>query len=331
LKFLLLRLRRTGDIVLTTPAVSALRAAFPASELTYVVEEPYARLVQGHPCLDKVIVLEPKMGWRAFWRLIRKIRREKYDVILDFHSGPRSSILTLFSGAKTKVGYEVKYRRFIYGTRVPRASSQGPVHSAANHLNLVKALGVAIPEPPPLLLPKARPEEADRTEKLLAGSGRAVILHIGAGNEFRNWGVQNIAELLGLFDSRPDIRVYLAGGPDDLPAEAEIRELHSRPVRSLVGQLNLIELREAISRAALFIGPDSGPMHIAASTQTPIVAYFGPTLPVHFAPWKSRVTVLEKRLECRPCHQRRCLYKDFRCLKTITPQEVFSACREYIH
>jgi heptosyltransferase-1 len=330
LKFLLLRLRRTGDIILTTPAVSALKAAFPGSELTYVVEEPYARLVQGHPCLDKVIVLERKMGRRAFWRLIRKIRREKYDVVLDFHGGPRSSLLTLFSAAKTKIGYEVKYRRFIYDIRVPRASSQGPVHSAANHLNLVKALGVAIPEPPPLLLPEARPKEADRAKKLLAGPGRAVILHIGAGNQFRNWGVQNIAGLLRLFDSRPDVRVYLAGGPDDLPAEAEIRELYGRPVRSLVGQLNLIELREAISRAALFIGPDSGPMHIAASTRTPIVAYFGPTLPAHFAPWKARATALEKSLECRPCRQRRCLYKDFRCLKTITPQEVFSACRKYI-
>ena len=330
MKFLLLRLRRTGDIILTTPAVSALKAAFPASELTYVVEKPYARLVERHPALDKVIVLEQKMGRRAFYRLIREVRREKYDAVLDFHGGPRASLLTLFSAAKIKIGYQIKYRRFIYNRRIPRASASGPVHSAANHLNLVKALGVEIQEPPPLSLPEPLPNEADRVNKLLAGSGRAVILHIGAGNRFRDWGAQNIAGLLRLFDSRPGFRVFLAGGQDDLPAEAEIRALYGRPIRSLVGQLNLIELREAIRRAALFIGPDSGPMHIAASTPTPIVAYFGPTLPAHFAPWKAKATLLEKSFDCRPCRQRRCLYEDFRCLKTITPEEIFSACRKYL-
>jgi ADP-heptose:LPS heptosyltransferase len=330
LKFLLLRFRRTGDIILTTPAVSALKAAFPDSALTYVVEKPYARLVEGHPALDRIIVLERKMGRREFFRLLREIRGEKYDVVLDFHGGPRASLLTLFSGAKTKIGYRVKYRRFIYNRRIPRASASGPVHSAANHLNLVKALGVRIQYPPPLALPDPLPDEKDRVNMLLAGSGRNVILHIGAGNRFRDWGVQNIVGLLRLFEPRPGLRIVLAGGQDDLPAETEIRTLYGRPIPSLVGQLNLIELREAIRQSALFVGPDSGPMHIAASTATPIVAYFGPTLPAHFAPWQAEATLLEKDFGCRPCRQRRCLYKDFRCLKTITPQEVFSACRKYL-
>jgi len=328
LKFLLLRLRRTGDIVLTTPAVSVLKAAFPAAELTYVVEKPYARLVEGHPALDKLIVLEPKMGVRDFLRLARVIRREKYDAVLDFHGGPRASWLTKFARAKIKIGYGVKYRRFIYDIRIPRASASGPVHSAENHLNLVKALGVKVSEPPPLSLPEPRPDEADRVNKLLAGPGRAVILHIGAGNRFRDWGVRNIAGLLLLFDSLPDLRVFLVGGQDDLLAQAEIQALAGRPVRSLVGQLNLAELREAISQAALFVGPDSGPMHIAASTPTPIVAIFGPTLPAHFAPWRAKATLLEKALDCRPCRQRHCLTQDFRCLTTITPQEVFAACQK---
>jgi len=330
LKFLILRLRRTGDIVLTTPALIALKAAYPAAELTYVVEKPYARLVERHPALDKVVVLEPKMGWRAFLKVARAVRQEKYDALLDFHGGPRASWLSLFARAKVKIGYKVKYRRFIYDIRIPRASASGPVHSAENHLNLVRALGVAVSEPPKVALPEPLPEESDRVKKLMAGTGRAVILHIGAGNRFRDWGVQNIAGLLSLFDSLAGVRVYLVGGQDDMQAEAEIRALRGGPVRSLVGQLNLMELRQAIREAALFVGPDSGPMHIATSTATPIVAYFGPTLPAHFAPWRAKATLLEKAFDCRPCPQRRCLYEDFRCLKTITPREVFFACRKYL-
>lgn len=109
--------------------------------------------------------------------------------------------------------------------------------------------------------------------------------------------------------------------------------MESTGVISLVGRLNLMEIGELIAHASLFIGPDSGPMHIAASTSTPIVAYFGPTLPAVFSPWRrvgSRTSILEKNLPCRPCKQRKCITKDYRCLRDITPGEVFAACRPYL-
>jgi ADP-heptose:LPS heptosyltransferase len=93
------------------------------------------------------------------------------------------------------------------------------------------------------------------------------------------------------------------------------------------GKLNLIELREAIGRARLFVGPDSGPMHIAASTSTPIVALFGPNLPEYNAPWRAQATIIERTLDCRPCKQRTCATGDLSCLRSITVEEVFEACR----
>ncbi len=332
MKFLLIRLRRTGDVVLTTPAVSALRTAFPGASLTYLVEEPFARLVEDHPHIDRVLILGRNAGWGATARLLRGIRRERFDAVLDFHGGPRASYLTLLSGARIRVGYAVKYRRFFYTRRVPRAYARGPVHSVVNHLNLVRALGVKVDEPPGLVLPEARPEEKEHVGRLLGESagGRRVILHVGAGNRFRDWGAENIARLIRLMDGLSGAGVVLAGSRDDLEAEADIRARAGRPVPSLVGRLNLIELREAILRSALFVGPDSGPMHIAASTPTPIVAVFGPTLPEHFAPWKARAVVLQKAMDCRPCRQRSCVTGDYRCLKSITPEDVFAACRTFL-
>ena len=143
-KFLVIRLRRIGDVIMTTPAVSALRKAFPDAFISYVVEEPYRELVEGNPDINEVIVLEKNQSLRDFLGLIRKIRKENYDVVLDFHSGPRSSLITLFSKAKLKLGYKIKYRNFIYHIKLSRKPETGYFHSVENHINFVKALGVDI-------------------------------------------------------------------------------------------------------------------------------------------------------------------------------------------
>jgi len=333
-KILLIRLRRIGDIILTTPAVRALKLALPKAELAYVVEEPYRRLVEGNPDLAEIIVVPKGQTGRDFAALIRRVRKEKFDAVLDFHGGPRASLLTLLSRAPIKIGYGIKYRSFIYDIRVPRRPAGVRVHSVENHVNLVRALGVPVTDVPGLVVPEARPEEAETVRRFLAengltngDAGRLVVLHIGAGTKFRDWGTENMAELVRLLEARPGVRVILLGGQEDRAIEAAVLE-RAPGTLSLVGRLNLAETRELIARVALFAGPDSGPMHIAAAAGTPIVAWFGPTVTSNFAPWKPRAETrtIEKALDCRPCRQRECVHGDFRCLRTITPREVFDAC-----
>jgi heptosyltransferase-1 len=341
-KILLIRLRRIGDVVMTTPAVALLKKHFPETSLTYLVEEPYRRLVEGNPHLDRVITTPPKQKLKDFVRLIGEVRKEKYDVLLDFHGGPRASWITFWSGARLKVGYTIKNKSFLYDIRVSRQGPNGPIHSVQNHANLVRALGAAFDEAdiPPLFLPEPDAEEIERVQGILgkagaggAGEAKVVVLHIGAGNRFRDWGLPHIAALIKRLGQIPAVKVALIGGEGDQRAEAELLTTTKNIAVPLAGRLNLIEIKELIARAALFIGPDSGPMHIAAATATPIVAYFGPTLPSNFAPWRtkgSRTVLLEKDVPCRPCKQRECVTNDFRCLLTITPEEVFAACRPYL-
>ena len=319
---------------MTTPAITALRTSFPKAYISYIVEEPYRELVEGNPNLDRVTVFPRDLSTSDFIRFIRKIRKEKYDVVLDFHGGPTASLITLFSKAKLKVGYKIKYKNFIYHKKLPRSFPTGPVHSVESHLNLVKALGLNISPSPPLCLPQTQKAEEEKVKKFIQEnkleSRKSVILHISAGNEFRNWGVENLAEFTNLLSKHPDVKIVLIGAEEDQKAEKEILEKSAAPLLSLVGRLNLRELRELISRASLFVGPDSGPMHVAASTSTPIVAYFGPTIPAHFAPWKANASIIEKDFDCRPCKQRQCIYDDFRCLRTIRPDEVYEACLRFI-
>lgn len=333
-KILLIRLRRIGDVILTTPAISALRKSIPAASISYVVEKPYRELVEGNPNLGKVIILEKKQSLRDFLKLIRLIRKEKYDVVLDFHGGPRASLIALLSKAKLKVGYRIKYKNFIYHIKLPRSPKKGHIHSVENHINLVKALGVDVKSLPPLYLPQAQKTEVEKVGKFiekneLVGS-KIITIHISAGNAFRNWGVDNTVQLTNLLAQRPDVKIALIGTSEDQKAEEEILKKSTASLLSLVGRLNLREVKELISHSSLFVGPDSGPMHIAASTSTPIVALFGPTLPAHFAPWQAKAFVVEKDLDCRPCKQRNCIYEDFRCLRTIEPEEVYQASLRFI-
>jgi len=333
-RILLIRLRRIGDVILTTPAISALREDFPAASITYIVEKPYRQLVEGNPNLDKVIVPESKQSLRGFLKLIRLIRKNKYDVVLDFHGGPRASLITLFSKAKLKVGYRVKYKNFIYNIKLPRRPKEGYFHSVENHINLVKALGVEVKSIPPLYPPQAKKTEVEKVKKFIEenalGGHKIITVHISAGNKFRDWGVDNLVQLTNLLAQRPDVKVILIGTSEDQKAEEEILKKSKASLLSLVGRLNLREVKELISHSSLFVGPDSGPMHIAASTSTPIVALFGPTLPAHFAPWQANAFMIEKELDCRPCKQRDCIHEDFRCLRSIDPEEVYQACLRFI-
>jgi len=317
-----------GDILMTTPAARALRKTLPKAFISYLVEEPFRDLVEGSPLFDEVLVLPKDISHASFLRYLWGIRKKKYDAVLDFHGGPRASLITLMSGAKTKVGYHVKHKSFIYDIRIPRSPEHGYIHSVENHLNLVRALGIKA-DSSSLEMPSAVEKEATRLTRFFAENGldqaKMIVLHIGAGNEFRQWGVYNFSRFIHLAAQKNHFKVVLVGSEEDKTLEEDIQKASKGISVSLVGMLNLRELRWVISHAQLFVGSDSGPMHVAATTSTPIVALFGPTVPANFSPWNARSVLIEKNLDCRPCKQRECIHGDFRCIQEIHPQEVLDA------
>ena len=328
-KILLIRLRPIGDIVMTTPAIKILREEFPNAFISYVVEPPYVKLIENHSCIDEVLIIRRDSTLIEFLRFVKEIRKRNYDLLIDFHCGPRASLISFLSNARLKVGFKVKYRHFVYDIKVPRKGEKGYYHSVESHVNLIKAIGIKEKEIPDLDLPSPSENEKQKIDNLLKENHllpfKKIVLHISAGNEYRDWGVENITKLIQLFSENPEIKIILIGDEKDRETEKKISEKVQNNFFSLVGKLNLIELRELISRSHLFIGSDSGPMHIAASTSTPIIALFGPTIPAVFGPWKAKAKIIEKELSCRPCRQKKCIYKDFRCLRTITPEEVYKA------
>ena len=170
----------------------------------------------------------------------------------------------------------------------------------------------------------------------LSATDNLIVVHVSAGNAFRRWPLLSFVELADrLSAGGPNRRIILTSGPSEAAAAAEVVRLvrERRPstpeaVRTC-GDMSLDELHALVGRARLYIGGDSGPLHVAATTRTPIVGLYGPTLPVRSAPWRDpqlwSAAVDVGALPCRPCEQRVCVPGDFRCLTHITVDAVVAA------
>ena len=351
MKILLVRLRLIGDVVFTTPAVSVLRRKFPSAHITYLVEAPAEPVVRHHPGLDEIIVVERPRGLARLQydiALARRLRRDRFDLVIDFHGGPRSGFLTWATGAPQRVGYELPGRGWCYTTRVPWTRSLVPPrHSVLNQWALLGPLGIEPPDRARDAVTMPLDPDAVRRvdDRLLAAgvdrSARLIVLHVSAGNPFRRWPAASFAGAAAtLASGDPARRIIITSGPSEHAAAeavaAEARQLAGGAAGRILrtGEFDLAELRALVDRAALYIGGDSGPLHIAATTRTPIVALFGPTLPDRSMPWRDpaigAIAVDAGPLPCRPCHQRRCVPGDFRCLTAISPTMVVTAAEQLL-
>ncbi|MGE3492681.1 MAG: glycosyltransferase family 9 protein [Vicinamibacterales bacterium] len=341
-------MRLIGDVVFTTPAIGALRRRFPSAHITYLVEAPAEPVVRHHPGLDAVVVVDRPRGLarlRYDLRLARQLRARRFDLVIDFHGGPRSGFLAWASGAPQRIGYALPGRQLAYTTRVPWSRSLVPPrHSVLNQWDLIAPLGI---DPPsgaadPVVMP-IDADAAARVGSRLAAAGVAsdapiVVLHVSAGNPFRRWPAVSFAEVAAQLAAADRARrIVVTSGPSEAEAAeavaAQARALAGDAAAGIVrtGEFDLSELRALVGRAVLYIGGDSGPLHIAATSATPVVALFGPTLPERSMPWRSPdvggVAVDAGPLPCRPCHQRHCVPGDFRCLAGISPTMVIAAAQ----
>lgn len=348
LRILLVRLRLIGDVVLTTPLLSALKSAFPLARLTYVVEPQAAPIVARNPHLEAVVVAPRRRGWRRVAddvRIAAGLRRQRFDVAIDLHGGPRSAWLVYASGAPRRVGYTIAGRTWMYTDAVDRPRGLRGRHSVENQWDLIARLHPSLARRPrrdtdPVEMPDDPTAAAKVAERLRAASldqtATLVVIHVGAGNEFRRWPEEAFAELVaGLMATDTNRRIILTTGAGQTATARTVLDraagLAALPDGAVVAMcdLGLDELRALVGRAALFIGNDSGPMHIAATTPTPIVGLYGPTLAGTWAPWRDPSAVSELvdngPLPCRPCDQRKCEPGDFRCLRRLPATRVIEA------
>jgi heptosyltransferase-1 len=344
-------LRLIGDVVFTTPAVAAVRRHYPHAHITYLVEAPAAPLLLNSPSIDELIVAERPRGLarlRYDLRLAWQLRARRFDLIIDFHGGSRSAWLTFLSGASQRIGYAAPGRSWMYTVRIPWSRALVPArHSVERQWDLIRPLGIGAPTPTqdPVRMEGDAGVDRDVAARIsaagIAADDRLIVIHVSAGNPFRRWPADRFAAVAAaLARENPRGRIIITSGPSERDAAdrvaAEAQQRAGPTASSIIrcGDFDLRELQSLVTRAALFIGGDSGPLHVAATTRVPVVALFGPTLPARSMPWRdpaiTSIAVDAGELPCRPCHQRQCIPGDFRCLTGISTEQVLRAARSIL-
>ena len=286
MNILLLQLKRIGDLILTTPAITALRKKYPDADITLAVSSECAELLSAISNVDHVLIARRNLRDVA---MVSSVAGNRFDYCID---------LTLLSGARKRVAsYRVreqsKTRAHAYtdlvGVRVR------DLHTIDYNMALLEPLEVrSAASLPHLDLPQIALEKADRLRRDWKIRRRYVILHPGSARREKLWDPARWAEVIEHFGENHDSDLVLTSGPS-IDERTHIREITQRTRQkffNLSGQTDLLTLAALISDAQLLMTVDSAPVHFAASTHTPQVVLFGPTNPFHWRPRSSPALIL---------------------------------------
>lgn len=326
-RVLAVRLGAIGDVVNALVLATALKEASPDSYLGWVVHPLVEPLVRGHPCVDRVHVLERGRGVRGFLALARELRRERYDVALDLQRLAKSALLARLSGAPRVLGHDrarTKELAWLW-TNERLAPGEGGAHMLTQYLAFARRLG-ARAEAPRHAFPSDAAAEARAAALVGELGGAPVLVNLGASKPANRWAPERFGALAAAL-ARDGQVVCLTGGPGDRGAAERARPAAGAAVRDLVGATSLRELVALTARARLFVGCDTGPMHLAAALGVPVVALFGPADPARTGPYGAGHVVLRESPPCAPCGKKSCPLPRHACMEDLTLERVLAAVR----
>ena len=295
MKILLLQLKRIGDLILTTPAIAALRENHPDAHITLAVSNECADLLPAISNVDRVLIARRNLRDVA---MVSSVAGKRFDYCIDFTRNDRSAFLTLLSGARRRVAsYRVreqsKTRARVYtdlvGVRVR------DMHTIDYNLALLGPLGARLVSTVPYLdLPEVAFENAEALRRTRKISRPYVILHPGSAREEKLWEPARWAEVIEYFGRNNGIDLVLTSGPshDEQAHIAAIKSKTQQQIIDLSAKTDLLTLAALIGQARLLVTVDSAPVHLAAATRTPQVILFGPTNPFHWRPTDSPALIL---------------------------------------
>ena len=295
MKILLLQLKRIGDLILTTPAIAALRERFPDAEVTMVVSSECADLLPAISGVDRTLMARRNLtDLAAFLAVAGK----RFDYCIDFTRNDRSAALAFLSGARKRiVSYRVrdqsKNRARFYTDFVDVRMRD--LHTIDYNLSLLEPLGIReVSCSLQLQLPQSACEKADALRSNWNIKKPCVVLHPGSARQEKLWEPGRWAQVIERFGRNDDFDLVLTSGASK-HEQAQITAIKSRthqPIVDLSGKTDLLTLAALIGQARLLVTVDSAPVHLAAATHTPQVILFGPTNPFHWRPRESPALIL---------------------------------------
>lgn len=278
-RILLVRTDRIGELLLTTPAFGAVRESFPGAKITLVVKSSSSPVVEGNPCVDSIVKLDPCSDLDSpakRFRFIRFLRGSGFDTAIIFNPSKFFNVAVFLAGIPVRVGYDRKLG-FLLTNAIEDKKYLCEKHEVEYNLDLAKAAGAGILSKK-LCFPLAETDEC-AAAKILAQAGIAggafVAVHPGTSNPEKLWPAERFARVCDKVIDEFGIKIVLAGGGEERSIAGEVKAKMRNTAVDLTGKLALKEFGALLKRSALLISCDSGPVHVASAVGTPVIALFG--------------------------------------------------------
>jgi lipopolysaccharide heptosyltransferase II len=331
-RVLIVKLRALGDVIISTPVITNLRKAIPHAEIVYLTEPGYDEPLRGNPYLDEIVLVPRMPFFTSNLRLgeppqiMRRLKRRCFDLAIDLFGNPRSALLILLSGARTRVGYRYRVRSLAYNVKV---TPRYPRYVVEFNLDVLRELGIPILTND-LYLPVSD-EDRGHALRFIENHGlngkRLVGLFPGGGWPAKRWTPSGYARLADLLNARDGVGVVIVGGPGEEGIVQEIIQL-SRTHPVPVTGLSLMQAAALIATMDLMVGNDSAPQYLAIAMKTPSISLFGPTRHDNAIPQGCRHRVLRLGLPCSPCDRLTC--QTMECMRSITAEQVMGMVDEML-
>lgn len=312
-RILFITLSNVGDIILTTPALSAVRRRFPSARIDVMVGPAGKGVFDRDPAVFKTIIYDKHSTVGEKRRLQLKLKKLKYDVVVDL----RNTVFGLLIGPR-------------YRTSTIQTFPPGVVHAKDRHLYRLRSVGIDDPGSRSYIHITA--EDENYIAGLLAGkkiSGGIVCVNPGAKSHLKRWTPDGFAASCDRLISECGVNVIFTGLAGDRETVKDVTMRMRRRAENFVDLTDIGQLAALLKRSSLLITNDSAPMHLACAVGAKVLAIFGPTDPRRYGPTGEFDTVVSRKLKCVPCESAVCKY-NYECMKQITPDEVYEAAKMMI-
>jgi heptosyltransferase-1 len=324
-RLLIVKLSSLGDIFHALPVVHALRVGLDA-EIDWVTQPEYADLVRCFPDVNKVIPFPRHRLVQNFGLFLQSIRSARYDHVIDLQGLLKSAMVSKLARADQVIGpaFHREGSHLLYD-RVVSKSDQ-PRHVVDEAMDVVRLLGLPVlPAEFPVVFPDV---------EILSARPRVAVLPSSRWGS-KNWPVEYYAEVAHLLAHHDDTSIYLMGGDKDrstcITIQHALESGHAcSRIVNLAGRTSLVEMGGWMKTMDLVLANDSGPIHMAAAVNVPVVAMFGPTDPARTGPYGQGHRVLTGGVVCRPCFRRSCRGGVADCMRAISPESVYKVAHELL-
>ena len=316
-----------GDVIHALPVLATLRKHCPEAGIAWIVKNKFSDLLAGNPALTEIIPFDNN----NFLQLIKILRKKKFDVALDLQGLFRSGILTYFSKAGHRIGFSKVNSRelshIFYNHKV--TPPQKTVHIVDKNLSLLEPLGIS-----EYIYDFKVPISAQdlnfandffESRKLVPKRDKIIMLNPGAGWPTKRWPAENFPRLADKLTkySNANTKVIMSWGPQEKDIIENIKSNMNNRI-AIMPQSTIKQLAAIIKSCDLFVGSDTGPTHLAAALEIPVVSLYGPSDPERNGPYGTKNIIIQKDIPCVSCWKRECDTID--CMKNISVDEVFEAC-----